>query len=253
MLQTRQVDSKPIVMRASELAEGGRFAWHQHGRAQLVYASSGVMTVTTQSAVYVIPPQRAVWMPAGTEHCIDAQRAVSMRSLYIDEKLTGLCPPKPYVLQITPLLRELIMAVFAMGNEYADDSPQDRLMQVILDQIVAQPKLELSLHLPTDPRLLRITNALMDDPANKLTLEEWATIAGASKRTLNRLFGKQTGLSFQQWRQQLRLQRGVELLVAGESVSRIALDLGYENASAFIAMFRRCFGVTPGKYLSSNG
>lgn len=250
MLQTRQTDSMPIVLQASELAEGGRFPWHKHERAQLVYASSGVMTVTTRSAVYVIPPQRAVWMPVGTEHCIDAQRAVTMRSLYIDETLTGLCPPKPYVLQITPLLRELIMAAFATGNAYSGESPQGRMMHVILDQIAAQPKLELSLPLPTDLRLLRITNVLMTDPANKRTLDEWAAIAGASKRTLNRLFNKQTGLSFQQWRQQLRLQRGVELLAAGESVSRIALDLGYENSSAFIAMFQRCFGVTPGKYLA---
>ncbi len=249
MLQARQIDAMPIVMRASELVEGGRFSWHRHERAQLVYASNGVMTVTTRSAVYVIPPQRAVWMPAGTEHCIDARRALSMRSLYIDQGLTGLCPPEPYVLQITPLMRELIMAAFAVGNDYSADSPQGRIMRVILDQVAAQPTLELALPLPTDSRLLRITNALMADPTNKQTLEEWAAIAGASKRTLNRLFFKQTGLSFQQWRQQLRLQHGVELLAAGESVSRIALDLGYENASAFIAMFQRCFGVTPGKYL----
>lgn len=241
--------SPPIITGANDLAEGEHFLWHQHGRAQLVYARSGVMAVTTKMAVYVVPPQRAVWMPGGIRHRIDAHRAVAMRSLYIDTTLANNCPSTPYVLQVTPLLRELIMAAFALGNDYLPDSPQSRIMQVILDQLIAQPRLELALPLPTDERLLRIIRALMADPADNSTLDEWANIAGASKRTLNRLFDKQTGLPFQCWRQQLRLQRGIELLVSGENVSQVALELGYDNASAFIVMFRRCMGMTPRHYL----
>lgn len=245
--------AQPIIMGASDLSEGEGFSWHRHRRAQLVYANQGVMTVTTSSAIYTVPPQRAVWMPGETAHQIDARRSVTMRSLYIKLSLTEAFSPHPYVLQITPLLRELIATAFAIGNGYLPDSPQSRIMQVILDQIAAQPPLELVLPLPSDSRLLRITRSLMINPADRRTLDEWAKEVGASKRTLNRLFSKQTDMSFQKWRQQLRLQHSLELLVAGESVTRIAGELGYDNVSAFIAMFRSCMGTTPRQYLQMSG
>ena len=122
-------------------------------------------------------------------------------------------------------------------------------MQVILDQILIQPLVPLALPLPVDQRLLQITQSLIKNPADTRVLGDWALKVGASKRTLNRLFSKQTGMSFRTWRQQLRLHRGLELLAAGESVTLVAIELGYENTSAFIAMFRRCLGSTPTRYL----
>ena len=147
------------------------------------------------------------------------------------------------------MLRELILAMVALGNDYQHDSPQARLMQVILDQIPAQPVATLSLPMPSDSRLLRITRGLIANPGDARGLADWAQIVGASQRTLNRRFQDQTAMSFRDWRQQCRLLRGLEMLAAGDNVTRVALELGYEHSSAFIAMFRRCLGTTPLRYL----
>ena len=210
------------------------------------------MTVTTQAAAYVVPPQRAVWIPAKVEHRIDAHRPVAMRTLYVEPSVRAGFPIEPCVLQVTPLLRELIIAAVAAGNNYESDSPQARMMQIILDQISAQPVASLALPLPSDQRLLRVTQSLMDDPSDSRSLEEWARDVGASKRTLNRLFAGQTGMSFRAWRQQRRLLRTLELLGVGEPVTKVALELGYESTSAFIAMFRRCLGTTPSRYFQTS-
>ena len=246
-----EVLPQPVVTYGRDLAEGEAIPLHHHRRAQLVYASSGVMTVTTQAAAYVVPPHRAVWMPGKVEHRIDAHRSVAMRTLYIEPSIKRGFPAEPCVLQVTPLLRELIVAAVAAGNCYESDSPQARMMQVILDQISTQPVASLVLPLPSDQRLRRVTQSLMDDPSDPRSLEEWATFVGASKRTLNRLFASQTGISFRAWRQQRRLLRALELLGSGDSVTKVALELGYENTSAFIAMFRRCLGSTPTRYLKT--
>ncbi len=242
-----------IVAHGRDLKEGEILPFHSHRRAQLVYASTGVMTVTTREASYVVPPQRAVWMPAGTEHQIDARSAVSMRTLYIDSQASKKLSAEVRVLQITPLLRELIIASVASGPDYTPDSPEARIMAVILDQILTQPVASLSLPLPSDPRLRRVTDALINNPADARDLDQWANEVGASKRTLVRLFPAQTGMTFREWRQQRRLLRALELLNKGNSVTSVALETGYDNSSAFIAMFRRCLGSTPMRYQSANG
>jgi AraC-like DNA-binding protein/mannose-6-phosphate isomerase-like protein (cupin superfamily) len=248
-----QLEALPqvIVAYGHDLAAGETLAFHHHRRAQLVYASQGVMTVTTGSAAYVVPPQRAVWMPAEVEHRIDAHHAVAMRTLYIEPSVAERFPAEPCVLQVTALLRELIITAVAAGNVYTADSPQARLTQVILDQISTQPVAALILPLPEDQRLRRVTQALMKEASDSRNLDQWAREVGASKRTLNRLFTGQTGMSFRAWRQQRRLLRALELLATGESVTSIGLELGYQNSSAFIAMFRRCLGTTPTRYLQA--
>ncbi len=234
-----------IVAHGRDLAPGERIAFHRHRRAQLVYASRGVMTVTTRTAAYVVPPQRAVWMPSDVEHRIDAREAVRMRTLYLEPGAAAGMPADVCVMQVTPLLRELIIEAVRHGPDYASDSPAARLMPVIADQIRAQPVTSLALPLPRDSRLRRVTGALLDDPADARSLEQWADAVGASTRTLVRLFPRETGMSFREWRQQCRLLRAVELLNRGERVTQVALEIGYDNTSAFISMFRRCLGTTP--------
>ena len=146
---------QPVVAHGRELAQGETLPFHRHRRAQLVYASSGVMTVTTRSAAYVVPPQRAVWMPGGIDHCIEARNTVAMRTLYVEPEAAAELPTEVCVLQVTRLLRELIVTAVAAGPNYEPNSPQSRIMSVILDQIRTQPVASLALPMPTDPRLLR--------------------------------------------------------------------------------------------------
>lgn len=242
---------QPVVAYGRDLKAGETLPFHHHRRAQLVYASSGVMTVTTQLAAYVVPPQRAVWVPGGVDHCINAHNAVAMRTLYIEPEVTASLPADVCVLQVTPLLRELIITLVAAEPDYMPDSPQSRIIAVILDQIGVQPVASLALSMPTESRVLRVAQSLIVNPADSRDLGAWAKSVGASKRTLGRLFTAQTGMSFQAWRQQLRLLRALELLAMGNNVTTIALELGYDNTSAFIAMFRRCLGMTPKRYLNT--
>lgn len=238
-----------VVTHGRDLCKGDRLAMHRHRRAQLVYASDGIMTVTTQSASYLVPPQRAVWMPGGVSHQIDARSDVNMRTLYMEPEACRGLPLEVCVLNVTPLLRELIVAAVADGPIYENNSPLARIMAVILDQVRAQSVASLALPMPTDTRLLRVTRALIENPGDSRDLDQWARSVGASKRTLVRLFPQQTGMSFRAWRQQRRLLRALELLASGASVTSIALEVGYDNSSAFIAMFRRCLGTTPLQYL----
>ena len=241
-----------VVAHGRDFGKGDRLSMHRHRRAQLVYASHGIMTVTTQSAAYLVPPQRAVWMPGGVSHQIDVRSDVNMRTLYIEPEACDGLPREVCVLNVTPLLRELIVTAVADGPVYENNSPLARIMAVILDQVRAQPKAALSLPMPTDPRLQRITRALIENPGDRRDLEQWVHIAGASKRTLVRLFPQQTGMSFRTWRQQRRLLHALERLAAGVSVTSIPLEVGYDNSSAFIAMFRRCLGTTPRQYLGDS-
>ena len=224
---------------------------HHHFRAQFLYAISGVMTVTTSAGAWVVPPQQAVWIPAGTDHDVYYPGPTSMRSLYVHPNAARGLPDECCVVSVPPLLRELIIkATSVLGNELPDEAG-DRLLRVILDQLHELERAPLHLPLPSDPRLRLITDALFADPADERSLVAWALIAGASARTLARLFVKETGLTFGRWRQQVRLLSAISRLAAGESVTAIAYDLGYQSPSAFVAMFRRTLGAPPGRYLRS--
>ena len=256
---SRQADREPqvdwfddpaapaIASLAQDLARGDGFPLHRHRRAQFIYASAGVMLVRTRAAAYLVPPQQAVWMPAGVAHAIEARGALALRTLYLADAVVASLPASPCVLQVTSLLRELVVAVVALDNDYPG-AAETRLLAVTLDQIAAQPVTPLELPLPRDRRLLRVTDALLANPGDPRGLDAWAASAGASKRTLNRLFRADTGMSFRDWRARCRLLRALEMIAGGASVARIADELGYQHASAFIAMFRRALGTTPRGY-----
>lgn len=245
------IDDLPqlVVGYARDLAPGDSILPHSHRKAQLVFASEGVMTVTTDRGAFVVPPQYAVWMPAGVVHRINTRGPLAMRTLYIRESAAPGLPADVCVLRVSRLLRELVLAAVAAPASYPPDGPEMRMMQVILDQLQAQPQAPLALAMPLDRRLRKVAEALYEDPSDNRGLEEWARVAGASARTLARLFQSETGLSFRAWRQQLRLQRALELLSEGVPVTAVALDLGYESPSAFTAMFRRTLGSSPTRYL----
>jgi len=240
-----------VLARARECPPDHIIDWHTHERAQLLYAVRGVMRVTTANGVWVVPSQRAVWIPPGISHHVQAQGTpLSLRSLYIrDDALNGL-PDICCVVTVSPLLRELIIAAMDIPDEPVPDSAEERLIRVLLDRIEGLPVAPLHLPMASDKRARRVIDTLMDDPADPRTLQDWSHELGASERTLARIFTRETGMTFGQWRQQVKLLAALARLARGDGVTDVAFDLGYASQSAFIAMFRRALGRTPGRYFS---
>ena len=207
------------------------------------------MDVRTAMGAWLVPPGLAVWMPAATVHQVRAATAIRMRTLFVRAEAAPWAPADCRVVLVPPLLRALILHAVSLPRDYAEDSPAGRLMQVILDQLHDLAPTPLHLPMPQDRRLRQIAEALLADPGDSREMEHWARDAGASARTLARHFVTETGLSFGQWRQRRRLLAALERLAAGEPVTSVALDLGYDSPSAFTAMFRRQLGQPPTRYL----
>ena len=226
---------------------------HSHDWGQLVYACEGVMTVHTEAGTWVVPPTRAVWIPPGVEHSIEMSGWVAMRTLYLEPHFAdGVCPERCAVVQVPPLLRELILHAVATGPLAADEPTQARLAAILLDQLQALPAVPLELPLPADARARRVADRIAAAPDQQVTLDALARGSGASRRTLERLFRAETGMSLGRWRQQARLLHALRLLAAGRSVGEVAWGVGYESPSAFIAMFRCALGTTPSRYYASS-
>lgn len=243
--------ARPVIARATDYPDGHLIDAHWHPRAQLLYARSGIMTVTTADGVFVVPPQRAVWVPARMVHRVRASGRLEMRSLYIDDESLPTLPPRCSVVNVTPLLRELVLAAMALPKRYPLGGREERVMSLILDEIRTMRTASLHLPEPRDRRLKRIAEALRAEPGDGRTIAAWGRIVGASARTLARRFKAETGLSFAAWRQQARLLAALVRLAGGAAVTAVALDLGYASPSAFIAMFKRALGSTPGRYFGA--
>jgi AraC-like DNA-binding protein len=234
---------------AKDFPSGFVIAPHSHPRAQLIYAADGVMRVISPQGAWVVPPLRAVWIPAGIEHEVRMSGPVAMRTLYIDSKSAPPLLAACTVIDVTPLLRALILRAVEEPIEYDEHGAAGLVMALILSELSRANAVPLRIPLPSDPRLAALCRALLDNPAETDTLDDWAERSGASARTLARLFNRETGMGFTQWRQQVRLAEAVGRLAKGEPIARIAESLGYSSASAFTAMFRRTLGATPRQYL----
>jgi AraC-like DNA-binding protein len=221
---------------------------HFHDRDQLVYASRGVMTVRTSDGTWVVPTYRAVWIPATIPHTITMSGTVAMRTLYLKPRLARAMPRDCCVVNVLPLLKELILHACAFSALKKTIPWQRHLIEVIIDQLESIQMVPLQLPNPSDPRALRIAEALLTDPSESRTLQQLCKVAGAGKRTVERLFLDDVGITFGKWRQQLRLMRAMQLLAEGEMVTHAALEAGYSTPSAFISMFRKTLGTTPTSY-----
>lgn len=240
---------RPIVGIKDKILTSDEMDSHSHIRGQLAYATMGIIKVYTHDGCWVVPPSQAVWIPGDLEHSVTAEVDAEIRHLFVDAFYLDYFPSQCSVLDMTPLLKELILRVADFGTDYSVGSRADRICAVVLDELQAlKPSL---LYLPgaKDRRLDKIMQAMIQAPDAELGLAYWADYAGASVRTISRLFIKETGLSFQQWRKQLLLQTAVHRLELGKSVTDVALELGYRSTSAFVAMFRKSLGKTPGQYL----
>ncbi|MCR9219363.1 MAG: helix-turn-helix transcriptional regulator [Alphaproteobacteria bacterium] len=242
---------RPVMLRAADLAAGHRYPSHRHDWGQLIYAVEGALRVETQAGNWLAPPQRAVWAPPGVAHAVATPGPAAFRSLYIAREAAAGLPDRVTVLEVDALLRELIRALADLPEAYDEAGPAGRLVSVLLDRLRAAAPAPLHLPLPRDRRLAAIAEALSRDPADGRTLDQFAAEAGASARTLARLFQRETGLSFGQWRTRRRLLAAIERLADGAPVTAIAYDLGYDSPSAFVAMFRRETGTTPARFFAA--
>jgi AraC-like DNA-binding protein len=247
----READEFPVRTFAVRYPSGHVLPPHAHDWHQLIYGSFGVMTVSTTRGAWVIPPHRAVWVPAGTEHWIELSGSVLMQSLYVAAGLSALLPAECCAVNVSPLLRELMLHIAAPETPGRGPAVRRRLLAVLLDQLEALPTIPLQLPLPRDPRARRVAEWLREHSDAPGLLKQVARRSGASVRTVERLFLAETGMTFGKWRQQLRLLNALRELAKGRPVTAVALEVGYDSPSAFIAMFRAALGTTPTRYFAA--
>jgi AraC-like DNA-binding protein len=226
-----------------------RVPGHSHPRAQIIYQLDGVYRVSTSAGNFVVPRRQAIWIPSQVFHETFTNDSAEALMFFVDESCAAALPQGCMVVSVGPLLRALLERAVENGNDYASDDAAARLLAVILDELCAIEPAPFKLPLASDKRLRRIMDKLLANPADHRGLDELCTDCGASERTVARLFRDQTGMSFQEWRIQLRLLEAIDRLAQGQQVTDVAADLGYRSPSAFIAMFRRTLGVAPGHYL----
>ena len=221
---------------------------HMHGSDQLIYATRGVMEVSSGQNLWMIPPYFGLWVPARTVHQIRMPETVSMRSIYVRRGRVGL-PAACRVLHVRPLLRELIVEIVNRGELRARDQVHEALYTLLIAELTSASSVATTVLLPEDPRAIAIARQLLSNPGLRMALSTLCASAGVSVRTLERLFRRETGLAFESWRRQLRLMRAVEMLIGGCSVKEVAFAVGYRRPSAFVEAFRSVYGNTPKRWV----
>lgn len=242
-----------VVASATDFPDGHKVEPHRHSRAQLLHALSGVVMVSTGQGRWMVPPDHAMWIPAGVEHAVEMLGLVRMRSAYV---LPGAGPDLPAslrVLAMSELMRSLIVeAVGIMGAEAAD-ARAAAIMRLILLEIPHLEERPFALPFPADPRLARLCRRFVASPTPHQAIDDWAAEAGMSRRSFTRAFLRETGVSLSVWRRQATLFAALPRLAEGASVTAVALDLGYDSAPAFTTMFRRMLGVSPRGHIRRTG
>lgn len=244
-----QTVPRPVAAMAKSYPPGYTGYLHSHARAQLLYAQSGTMKLSLDLGCWIIPPTRAVWLPAGYLHQTSAITALEMRTLYIDgDACPSSAPMAPQMLCVSPLLRALILRAVQLPIDYEDEGQDGRIISTLLGEIDWTPIDPVSLPTLKDRRLQRMEKMLLRKPGDKSTLEMWSERLAISPRTITRLLYRETALSFQAWRDRVRAFAAIPLLAAGRPLTEIADLLGYENAWSFTVMFRRVTGKAPTRY-----
>lgn len=244
--------ASPITARPTDYPARWHIEPHAHSKHQLIYAVRGVMVVQADAGRWVVPPTRAIWMVAGMSHEIRCIGEVHMRSLLVAPAAAPKLLSESRAVGVSPLLRELIRAAVEVRQPYAPGTRDGRVMRLILDELKALPVLPLHLQTPTDSRLRPICEQLLRQLDDSSTMLDWAQRLAVDVKTIQRLFVRETGMTFGQWRQQARLLRALELLAAGEKVIDVAVALGYDSPSAFASMFRRQFDQTPSQFFAES-
>ena len=241
--------ARPVLARKTSYPNRHHITPHWHDRAQFIFAVAGTMTVRTPRRAWIVPSSRALWVPARTVHEIVAHGVVEMRSLYMNDAAAAGMPSTCVVLEVTPLLRELVVRAVALPADYDDDSDDGLLMRLVLAEMRRLPRCALDLPLPESADLTHLCERILDDLSTRRPCDFDASAMQTSSRTLYRRFLSETGITFARWKQQARLIESIRRLAQGTPVTTVALDLGYESASAFSTMFRRSLGIAPRAFL----
>jgi AraC-like DNA-binding protein len=238
-----------IVVATFPMPGGTLFSWHTHEDHQLAWAASGVLTVLTEGATWVLPPTRALWIPAGLPHETAAASVATMRSVYVPTDLSPVSWTVPTPVAASPLLAELIGY---LGGSSGPLTPNRRAHAeaLLADLLEPVPLAAMDVPFPAGPLAGAVATRLRDDPGDQRTLADWGRVVGASERTLARAFVAETRMPFGRWRTLLRLEAALPLLARGEPVARVAHRVGYQTPSAFVAAFRRETGLTPAAYFT---
>jgi AraC-like DNA-binding protein len=234
-----------MLVETFPMPSGTTFCLHSHHEHQLAWAVQGVLTVRTEAVTWVLPPTRALWIPAGLPHETSASATATMQTVYLrpDGCPIGWTSPTPTA--APPLLAELIAY---LSDPELTDAARARAQSVLLDVLQPLHVATIELRMPRDPRALDVAVALRRDPSDRRTLGQWGRQVGAAERTLARAFAAGTGVPFGRWRTRLRLQSALPVLADGGSVSAASQRAGYDSPSAFVAAFRRETGLTPAEY-----
>ncbi len=225
---------------------------HTHRQAQLIHASEGIVSVATAAATWIVPPNRAVWVPAGVEHATSSRGPVRFRALFVTAaSVPPAFPGQCRAVEMSPLVRELMLRCAALPPRYAPDGHEDRLVQVLLDELRFLADQRLQLPRPSDRRLARLCDQVLADPGRHVEIDAAARLLAMSRRSFLRLARRDLGMTFGQWQQQARLLASLPMLAAGTPILRVALELGYDSPSAFTALFRRAFGTAPTRYFAA--
>ncbi len=237
--------SRAIVARRTSYPKGHHIQPHWHQRAQFVFAVAGTMRVRTARHAWIVPPSRALWVPARTVHEVQMHGAVDMHSLYVNDTAGAGMPSSCVVLDVTPLLRELVVRAAALPATYDEHGEDGLLMQLLMAEIRRLPPCALDLPLPESADLTQLCERILADLSTRRPCDLDAGDMNTSTRTLYRRFLRETGITFARWKQQARLLESIRRLAEGVPVTTIAVDLGYESPGAFSTMFRRSLGMAP--------
>ncbi|MGI9568451.1 MAG: AraC family transcriptional regulator, partial [Desulfobulbia bacterium] len=224
---------------------------HSHRRDQLLYAATGTMRVRTGTHSWIVPPERALYMPGAVVHSVAIRNEIEMRTLYIEPDSHSQLPDACVVITPSILLKELISALLDEPENYGHSNRGEWIGKLILDEICRGSTLNYSIPMPMDTRLLRVCEYVIENPGENRTLGEYSDLAAASERTLARICQRELEIGFAAWRQQVRFQYALENLARGKAVGKVAQACGYASASAFTAAFRKNFGHPPSRIIDN--
>lgn len=241
---------RPVVAIGEDYPPSCELDSHRHGRNQFLYATKGVVAVSTPQGAWVAPPERGVWIPAGLPHAVRMVGTVSTRSVLIEDGLCRSLGAHCRVLEVSPLLRSLLVAAADVLPEYDENGRDGLVMCLLLAELDRAPQIPLAVPFPAQTMLAAKCHAFLERPDPHQTIDGWADALGLGRRSFTRLFRAETGMSFAEWRRQACLLAALPRLAAGQPVTTVALDLGYDSPAAFATMFKRLLGIPPSRYQS---